>query len=118
LGQADHSYQLAIRNDNAAYCIDCGGAFGNPSTGNTIKKGFFSIEHGIAGGQHWEHVTTFKFDKAKNKWFLYKDHFISYKLNKSDDPDAEAMVKETDRLKTVKDFGIISFDTFNIDNNN
>lgn len=114
LGQADQTYRLAIRNDNAAYCIDCGGAFGDPFTGTTIKNGFFSIEHGIAGGQHWEHVITFKFDKAKNKWFLYKDHFISYKLNNSDDRDAEAMVKQTDQLKTVKDFGIESFDTFNI----
>jgi hypothetical protein len=114
LGQADETYRLAIRNDNAAYCIDCGGAFGDPFTGTTIKNGFFSIEHGIAGGLHWEHVITFKYDKTKNKWFLYKDHFISYKLNDSDNPDAEALVKETDQLKTVKDFGMVSFDTFNI----
>ena len=114
LGQPDHTYQLAIQNNNAVYCIDCGGAFGDPFTGTSIKKGFFSIEHGVAGGQHWEQITTFKFDKAKNKWFLYKDHFISYKLNDSNDADAEALVKETDQLKTVKDFGIVSFETFNI----
>ncbi len=64
LGQADHTYRPAIRNDNAVYCIDCGGAFGDPFTGTTIKNGFLSIEHGIAGGQHWEHIATFKFDKA------------------------------------------------------
>ena len=114
LGQPDSTYQLAVKNDNAVYCIDCGGVFGDPFTGTTIKNGYFSIEHGIAGGQHWEQVTTFKFDKAKGNWFLYKDHFVSYKFNDSDDENADALVKETDKLETVKNFGIIPFDKFNI----
>jgi hypothetical protein len=114
LGQTDNTYKLADRNDNAVYCIDCGGVFGDPFTGTTIKNGYFSIEHGIASGQHWEQVTTFKFDKAKENWFLYKDHFISYKLNDNGDENADALVKETDKLETVKNFGIVSFDKFNI----
>ena len=114
LGQVDSSYKLACRNDNAVYCIDCGGVFGDPFTGTTIKNGYFSIEHGIAGGQHWEQVTTFKYDRAKGNWFLYKDHFISYKLNDSRDENAEALVKETDKLKTVRNFGTVPFEKFNI----
>lgn len=116
LGQSDHSFKLAFRNDNAVYCIDCGGVFGDPFTGTTIKNGYFSIEHGIAGGQHWEQVITFKYDKLKNNWFLYKDHYVSYKLNESNDPNAEALVLEVDKMKTSKDFGIISFEKFNIYN--
>ena len=114
LGQSDGSFKPALRNENAVYCIDCGGAFGDPFTGTTIKDGYFSIEHGIAGGQHWEQVTTFKFDKSKGNWFLYKDHLISYKLNESNDEDADALVKDTDKLETAKDFGIVPFDEFNI----
>ena len=117
LGQVNNTYKLAYRNDNAVYCIDCGGAFGDPFTGTTIKNGYFSIEHGISGGQHWEQVTTFKFDKAKGVWFLYKDHFISYKLNESNNENAEALVKETDKLETAKNFGVVSFDNFNIYSN-
>lgn len=116
LGQPDNSYKLIYRNDNAAYCIDCGGVFGDPFTGTTIKNGYFSIEHGIAGGQHWEQVITFKYDRSKKNWFLYKNHYVSYKLNQSDDPDAEALVLDVDNMKTSKEFGIISFEKFNIYN--
>ncbi len=116
LGKPDNSYQLAFRNDNAVYCIDCGGVFGDPFTGTAIKNGYFSIEHGIAGGQHWEQVITFKYDKSKSNWYLYKDHFVSYKMNDSNDENAEALVKDVDKMKTEKDFGKISFDNFNIYN--
>lgn len=116
LGQPDKSYRLALRNDNAVYCIDCGGAFGDPFTGTTIKNGYFSIEHGIAGGQHWEQVITFKYNKSMNDWYLYKDHYISYKINDSNDENAEALIMDVDKMKTEKDFGKIAFVNFNIYN--
>ena len=114
LGQPDQTYKLVHRNDNAVYCFDCGGVFGDPFTGVTIKNGYFSIEHGIAGGQHWEQVITFKYDKLKKDWFLYKDHFVSYKFNESDDPNAEALVLDVDKMRTKKDFGIIPFGKFDV----
>lgn len=117
LGQPDKSLKLIAKNDNAVYCIDCGGLFGDPFTGTTIKNGYFSIEHGISGGRHYEHVTTFKYDKSKKDWFLYKDHYVSYKLNDGNDPNAEALTVDEDKTKTVKDFGSLSFEKFNIYNN-
>ena len=116
LGQPNNSYKLAFRNDNAVYCINCGGVFGDPFTGTTIKNGYFSIEHGIAGGEHWEQIITFKYDKSKSNWYLYKDHFVNYKFNDSTDENAEALVKDVDKMKTEKDFGKISFANFNIYN--
>ncbi len=116
IGQKEGTYKLAYKNNNAVYCIDCGGLFGDPFTGITIKKGYFSIEHGVSGGHHWEHVTTFKYNKSKNNWFLYKDHYINYKFNDSADENAEALVVDYEKLKTVKDFGEISFEKFNIYN--
>ena len=116
LGQADHSFKLAFRNDNAVYCIDCGGVFGDPFTGTTIKNGYFSIEHGISGGQHWEQVITFRYDKSRRNWYLNKDHYVSYKMNVSNDENAEALVKDVDKMETEKNFGKISFDQFNIYN--
>ncbi|KFF15660.1 hypothetical protein [Flavobacterium hydatis] len=117
LGQKDGTYKLAYQNNDAVYCIDCGGLFGDPFTGITIKNGYFSIEHGVSGGHHWEHITTFKYNKAKNNWFLYKDHLVNYKLNDGNDKNAEALVVDYEKLKTVKDFGEISFEKFNIYNN-
>jgi hypothetical protein len=118
LGQSDHSFKLAFRNDKAVSCIDCGGVFGDPFIGTTIKNGVFTIEHGIAGGHHWEKKTTFKFDKAKGTWILIEDHSISYKFNDSKDENAEALVVDVDKLETVKDFGTITFEQFNIYNDN
>jgi len=114
LAQADCSFKLAQRSDKAVYCMGCGGAFGDPFTGITIKNGYFSIEHGIAGGQHWEQVTTFKYDKAAQTWFLYKDHFISYRMSTEADHTEDALVTETDKLETVRDFGKVAFATYDL----
>jgi hypothetical protein len=108
-GTADGNYQLAGRNDNAVLCYNCSGMFGDAFTGVTIKHGYFSIEHSIAGGQHWESVTTFKYDKGKNDWFLYIEGYISYRMNDDTSADAEALVKDVESQKTVKDFGVVSF---------
>lgn len=116
LGQPDNSYKLVSKNDNAVYCIDCGGVFGDPFIGTAIKNGYFSIEHGVAGGHHWEQVITFKYDKSTSNWYLYKDHYVSYKMNESNDENAEALVKDVEKMETEKDFGKISFDNFNIYN--
>jgi hypothetical protein len=114
LGQADGSFRLEKRNDRAIFCFACGGIGGDPFVGITIKNGYFSIEHGVHGGQHWDDVTTFKYDKSKSNWFLHKEGYESYKMNDSQDPNAEALVLDFKRQRTVKDFGIISFDNFDI----
>jgi hypothetical protein len=114
LGQNDGSFKLAYKNKNIAYCIDCGGVFGDPFDKIAIKNGYFSIEHRIFGGHHWEQIITFKFNKAKNNWFLYKSHYINYVFNPSSDPKAQALIADVDELKTVKDFGEVSFQKFNI----
>ncbi|MCV9928090.1 hypothetical protein OIU83_10525 [Flavobacterium sp. LS1R49] len=116
LGQKDGTYKLAYKNDNAVYCIDCGGLFGDPFTGIAIKNGYFSVEHGVSGGHHWEDIITFKYNKAKDNWFLYKTHYVNYKLNDGNDENADALVADYDKLQTVKDFGEIPFQKFNIYN--
>jgi hypothetical protein len=114
LGQPVGGFKLEKRNNRAVFCFACGGIGGDPFVGITIKNGYFSIEHGIHGGQHWDDVATFKYDKVKANWFLYKEGYESYKMNDSQDPNAEALVLDVQKQKTVKDFGIISFDNFDI----
>ncbi len=112
LGQADRSFKLEKRNDVAVFCFACGGIGGDPFVGITIKNGYFSIEHGVSAGQHWDDVATFKYDKTKQNWFLHKEGYESYDM--TDNPDQQGLTKTFDRQRTVKDFGIISFDNFDI----
>ena len=117
LGQPDGSYTQVAKNDSAIMCINCSGiARSDPFTGLKIKNGYFSIEHGVAEGpQHWETVTTFKYDKEQKQWFLFKDGMNSYKLNPNNDPDADAMTKENGTLRTKKDFGVVPFEKYKLD---
>lgn len=112
-GKEGGDYILAGRNDNAVLCRDCAGMFGDAFYGITIKDGYFSIEHVIAGGRHWQSVTTFKYNKEKADWYLYKEGYESYRMNDDTSPDAEALVKDVESQKTVKDFGVVPFGKYN-----
>lgn len=105
-GQANHTYQLAARSDNAVYCIDCGGQVGEPFMGITIKNGYFSIDHYGGSGWRWTRNITFKYSPHKKNWFLYKDGGDYYRAT---DPEN---VKT--RVKTVKNFGLVPFQKFDI----
>ena len=116
IGSRSGQYTLARRNDNIAYCYRCASVWGDPFMGITIKNNYFSIENGITGGRHWEHIITFKYDKSKANWYLSRDGFESYKLNSDTSGDASALVMDVQKIKTVKDFGEVSFTEFDIHN--
>lgn len=105
-GQADKTYKLAARNDNAVYCVDCGGQMGDPFTGITIKNGYFSVEHYGGSGWRWTRIITFKYSPADKNWFLYKDGGERFQAITHEE------VKTA--VKTVKDFGKVPFINFDI----
>lgn len=106
LGRADNNFRLAARNDNAVYCIDCGGVMGDPFMDVVIKKGYFSIEHCGGSAWRWTRIITFKFSPADNYWFLHKDGGDSF--------HAAEPEKVTTKVQTTKDFGKVPFDKFDI----
>jgi hypothetical protein len=101
LGQPDGSLELAARNDNVVLCQACGGVFGDPWNGITIKDGYFSIEHYGGSNWRWTRIITFKWSEKDNEWLLHKDGGVSYHTS---DPD-----KMKEEVKTVKDFGVVPF---------
>jgi len=106
IGQANKSYKLAARSDNAVYCVDCGGQMGDPYTGITIKNGYFSVEHYGGSGWRWTRIITFKYSAADKNWLLHKDggerfHAITHEEVKTP-------------VLTVKDFGKVPFEKFDI----
>jgi len=106
LGQADHSYKMAAQNNNAVYCVDCGGMMGDPFVDIVIKKGYFSVEHYGGSGWRWTRTITFKYSTTENEWFLYKDGGDSFHAAEPD--------KVTTKIKTTRDFGKVSFEKFDI----
>ena len=106
IGQPDTSYKLAAKNNKTVMCVNCGGVMGDPFMGIEIKKCFFSVEH--YGGSAWRWITipTFKYSKTKKKWFLYAFRNESFHVS---DPE-----KMTTELETIKNFGEISFENFDL----
>jgi hypothetical protein len=110
IGQKNNTFKLVASNEKCLYTTDMSGmSMTDPFSGLAIKNGYFSIESEVAGGQHWSQIITFKYNKSKNNWFLYKVHFISYELN-----DNGELALQTDTTTTVKNFGEISFEKYNL----
>jgi len=106
IGQAGHSYRLVARNDNAVYCFDCGGMMGDPFTEVVIKKGYFTVEHYGGSAWRWARNITFKYSPANNHWYLHKDVRECF--------HAFEPGKVTTEVKTIKNFGRVRFDKFDI----
>lgn len=106
LQDSNNELKLAKRNENIVYCTNCGGVFGDPYSGITIKDGYFSVEHYGGSSWRWTRIITYKYSKEENEWFLHKDGSDSYH---SSEPE-----KVTSKVKTTKDFGKVKFEDFDI----
>lgn len=105
-GGADGSYSLVARNDNTVYCATCGGMMGDPYTGVTISKGYFSVEHYGGSSWRWSRIVTYKYSPADKTWLLHKDGGESFNTNEPE--------KVTEKVRSVKDFGRVPFEAFDI----
>ncbi|WP_343747015.1 hypothetical protein [Chitinophaga sp.] len=106
LGQQDHSYKLAARNDNVVYCVDCGGMMGDPFQGVTIKNGYFSVEHYGGSAWRWTRIITFRYSPDDKNWYLHKDGGDSFHASQPD--------SVTTKVRTAKDFGKVPFVKYDI----
>jgi hypothetical protein len=91
----DGAFQLLTRNDRVVYAINEGGQcdpFLDSSDGLAVKKAFFTVENGVACGQHWSDYLTFRYDPAQKNFVFHKRIVERWDLNPSTAPDAEALV--------------------------
>ncbi len=100
----DGKLKKESRNDNVVLCSSCGGVMGDPYQDIAIKNGYFSIEHYGGSSWRWTEIVTFKYNAEKTDWFLHKKGGEEFHSSKPDES------KET--VKTVKDFGLVSFETY------
>ena len=97
-------YHLLERNDSVVLCKGCGGAFGDPYAGITIKNNFFSIEHYGGSGWRWTRIITFRYDLKRKQFVLHRDAGVSYH---NAEPD-----KTSENIYHKEDFGKLLFSNF------
>jgi hypothetical protein len=95
------SYNLSGRNDSVVLCKACGGVFGDPYAGMTVKNNFFSIEHYGGSNWRWTRIITFRYDPKSKQVLLHRDAGDSFHTS---DPD-----KTTTSIYNKEDFGKLSF---------
>ncbi|RZL42002.1 MAG: hypothetical protein EOO93_29260 [Pedobacter sp.] len=106
IGSANKTYKQAARSDNAVYCVDCGGQMGDPFTGVSIKNGYFSVEHYGGSGWRWSRIVTFKYAPTEKRWLLHKDGGERFNAITHEEVKTE--------VRTVKDFGKVTLEKFDI----
>lgn len=104
LGEGKNKYKLAARNDNVVLCIDCGGIFGDPFEGVSIKNGIFSVEHYGGSAWRWTKIITFKYSPKDKNWILTRVGADSFHTS---DPN-----KVETTIKTAKNFGKVLFEEY------
>ena len=86
----------AGRNDHVVLAADEGGQCDPFLDGGgtiSVKGRFFTVENGVACGQHWTDYVTFRLDGAQG--FVFDNERLeSWSLNKNEAPDAEALVMD------------------------
>jgi hypothetical protein len=101
MGTAKEQYQLFARNDSVVLCKSCGGVFGDPYAGITIKNNFFSIEHYGGSNWRWTRIITFRYDTKTKQFILHRDAGESFHTS---DPDKQELT-----LYEKGDFGKLPF---------
>ena len=95
------------RNDNVVLCRGCGGAFGDPYQGISIKSNYFSIDHYGGSAWRWTRNITFKYIQSLNRFVLHKDGGDSFHAT---DPETV-----NSYFKNRKDFGRLPFTRYRND---
>ena len=106
VGTKNGDFKVVKKSSSAVLGVQDGGMMGDPFQDVAIKNGYFSVEHYGGSSWRWSRIVTFKYNKSKKNWFLHKDGGDSYH---SSEPD-----KVTTKIKTVKDFGVLSFEKYDI----
>ena len=89
--------QLIDRNDHVVLRRDDGGQcdpFEKDEGGIAVSGRSFTIENGVACGQHWTDFVTFRFDPAHRAFIWRSEILESWRLNDSRAPDAEALISD------------------------
>jgi len=103
-GQENGSLELIARNDNIVLCAQCGGVMGDPYTGITIKKNFFSIEHEGGSSDQWTRIITFKYNLDEGQYYINRDAGEVWNTNSKKKKKLESYSKDQ--------WGVVPFEDY------
>jgi len=90
-------YRLVGRNDTVVLRADQGGQcdpFLDGDATIAVKGSYFTVENGVACGQHWTDYITFRFDNRTANFVFDNERTESWSMNMSTAPDADALVRD------------------------
>jgi hypothetical protein len=100
--QASGEYRLAARNDTVVMRADEGGQcdpFEDGYDGLAVKGSYFTVQNGVACGQHWTDFITFRYDIQRRAWIFASE--IRTSFAPLDDAQSTSHVKRADLTKPV-----------------
>ena len=107
--QAGGALSLAARNNLAVYCKVCGGVFGDPFAGVTVRGTRFTISNYGGSNDRWAYDYTFAYSRRDRTWQLVRVEETSFHTL---DP-VRSMRKRV--YTPPKSFGLINFADFDPD---
>lgn len=93
--KSDHTFAMSARNEYVVYTIDAGGQcdpFLDSGDGITINGVFFTVENGVACGDHWSDYITFKYSDTLKNWIFHKRIYENWVMNSGRKPNDDALV--------------------------
>ena len=102
--------RLAGRNDLVVLCRNCGGVFGDPFAGVSIRGSSFTVNNYGGSNDRWSYSYTFAYSRRDSTWQLVRVEDESFHAL---DP------KHTTKRRVYtppKNFGLINFADFDPDN--
>jgi hypothetical protein len=97
---------VAARNDQVAYCRECGGVLGDPFQGVQIQGSGFKVSNYGGSSWRWSNEFRFAYSRRDQTWELTRVEEVTF--------NALDAGKEKKTVYTPpKDFGLINFADFN-----
>ena len=101
---------LVARNDLVVLCRNCGGVFGDPYAGVTVRGTRFTVSNYGGSNSRWSYEYTFAWSRRDRTWQLVRVEDSSFHAL---DP---RHTTRTHIYTPPKDFGLINFADFDPDN--
>ena len=109
-------YSRIGRNDTVVDRADGGGQCDPFLDGGgtiAVRGPFFTVQNGVACGQHWTDFVTFRFDDARGRFVFDNEQFEAWMLNPSNEPGAEAVVRDgPHRVRRGSTRHVVEFDAW------